>query len=617
MGKIIIPPINVSTVANPAAGKYLLAFDLDGFLKIKKDDGTIIPIGGGEFLPLSGGELTTGAAITSEIGSAYLSLSDSSTANSIYLGSADAALNMRTNGTDLYGKGNLTFTTVTNFVGLGEGTTAGDMVIANVVSLAQQNNTGFTPSPLMLSAQGALIDTGVTNSAIIGSLNSSIGADSTRVNIIGGSTNQAQGANVTIIGSVGVNAVGLGGFTNVVAIGGSADYTIQNSDSVNLLGTTYLGLNVGLLSDRVDGVTGLRGRLDLDYSSSAGKVMLSCDNGAYNAGQFYIEQGYVEMSTYYTGDFGGGAILIDTNNKGLYMSDSSFSFQPFIMWSSDTSMQIVSGSSFGETKAILEVGGANNSYEVLPGAQSMALSMYASNGIQNASIKALADPPTGETSSMILLTANNGGFYAFSGSDGHLRVYGASGYVGFYNGIERYADHLLSIQPNTRTLHAVDETAVVKWDSAIAGLVYQADFAAGYTDRSIVDKGYVDTRVNTVKVSLTASQILTANSAPVEVIPAPGAGKIISVVSALCKFNFGTTAFDGVTLADLIHATATSASVSTGDIGGGVSTFGAMSPGYGGIQLVENQALLFKADGDSTVGDSTVDLYITYSVITL
>lgn len=377
-----------------------------------------------------------------------------------------------------------------------------------------------------------------------------------------------------------------------------------------------LDVDATLVSANVDDQ--LMGYLSLDYGG-AGRVMLSADSGNYNDAQVYLEQGYVELSTYYSGLSGGGALFVATNNKGLYLTDSSFSFSPAILYSTDTHFQLLAGSTFGESaKGEILLGSIGTGfYEVVENAivGAVGINADAGDGMNRASIRVMASPLTPGAPPKITMNLANGGFMAVT--DGQFRLSGDTSRLSLSHGIEGYDDFLLSIQPNNRTLHGSDGTATVSYESPTAGLVYQADYSANYTDRSVVDKGFVDTRVNTIKVSLSAAQILTANSVPIEVVAAPGAGKIISVLSALCKFTYGTTQFDGGGLGNLILDTLTDPIMSTGVIGNSTSSFDVLSQAYGGTQFAPNLALLFKTDSDSTVGDSTIDLYITYSIITL
>ena len=119
----------------------------------------------------------------------------------------------------------------------------------------------------------------------------------------------------------------------------------------------------------------------------------------------------------------------------------------------------------------------------------------------------------------------------------------------------------------------------------------------------------------TIKVSLTSEQIKTGYSTPVLVIPAPGAGKCICIHNCFGKLNYNTAEFetgdvillDSETTNELWHINdmlSNDASV--------------IKPGYRVTQaLSENSGVKFYVGDDSEVGDSTLDLHITYEIVSL
>lgn len=127
------------------------------------------------------------------------------------------------------------------------------------------------------------------------------------------------------------------------------------------------------------------------------------------------------------------------------------------------------------------------------------------------------------------------------------------------------------------------------------------------------------------KVSLTAAQIKTANSVPIDVgLPASGAGYYYRVTAFDMKINYGTIQFTSEVLA--IRPTASIEDYQflnqnlqvdgNSFIAGaqaGISTIGSGSP----KNIVENDTLSISADADSAVGDSTIDCYITVEKVKL
>lgn len=127
--------------------------------------------------------------------------------------------------------------------------------------------------------------------------------------------------------------------------------------------------------------------------------------------------------------------------------------------------------------------------------------------------------------------------------------------------------------------------------------------------------------VKTIKVSLTAAQIKALPTTSITLIAAPGAGRMNQVISAIAKLNYGTVAFDqssdlqiraDESTGDPSFITPSLLNLTADSIISFQDSEGA-SPNY-----VENNNIKIRKGGsDSTVGDGTVDIYLTYRVITL
>ena len=155
----------------------------------------------------------------------------------------------------------------------------------------------------------------------------------------------------------------------------------------------------------------------------------------------------------------------------------------------------------------------------------------------------------------------------------------------------------------TTDLQPLDLLEVSEWNGAT------------YDTKSISGSGLILQK----KVSITAAELLTANSSPINLIDAAGVGTALEVLSVLVKFNYGTVTFDGASgtvnfnvdtatddffeYADLLSQTSSSLGFA----------FSNSFPN----KTVENQEFHLIANNDSTVGDSTMDLYINYRIITL
>jgi hypothetical protein len=151
----------------------------------------------------------------------------------------------------------------------------------------------------------------------------------------------------------------------------------------------------------------------------------------------------------------------------------------------------------------------------------------------------------------------------------------------------------------------------------------------GYTGSEWVDFG-VDV-VKTIKYTLTAAELLTIGTAPVEVIPAPGADKIICILAVYSKYNFNTTNYDlgGAKLVTRFTNDALGTGFSYGSssstlvVSDAIYVYSFWSHGaHTGSLTVVDQGISIQTDdasdpGDLAIGDGTLDVYLTYKIITI
>lgn len=125
-------------------------------------------------------------------------------------------------------------------------------------------------------------------------------------------------------------------------------------------------------------------------------------------------------------------------------------------------------------------------------------------------------------------------------------------------------------------------------------------------------------------ITLTSAQILTLNSVPVEVVPAPGTGKATRVISVLVKLvNTGAiTVYNTNTslaiASNTLIAVVTQASASSFLAETSSSIIGSMSITGNNANVKENEALkLYVTNGDPLGGNSGLKVYVTYETITI
>jgi len=120
---------------------------------------------------------------------------------------------------------------------------------------------------------------------------------------------------------------------------------------------------------------------------------------------------------------------------------------------------------------------------------------------------------------------------------------------------------------------------------------------------------------NSIKVSVSSEQLNNIGTTPIEVIPEPGVGKLIEVRSVFSKITFVSTAFDSNEIllsykdgSSIWNHTTNFLSATETKIETALLT---------DREIVENKAVQVTGTDSSATGDGTVDIYITYRIVTL
>lgn len=125
--------------------------------------------------------------------------------------------------------------------------------------------------------------------------------------------------------------------------------------------------------------------------------------------------------------------------------------------------------------------------------------------------------------------------------------------------------------------------------------------------------------VTWVKVTLTASQVRNGATTPIQIVAAPGAGKVIKFIGGFYNMRFGTVGFDACSTMYIMNPTAGVTQGQDGDasfgVAGDVNGVFVIVQGVGNWKA--NEALVAKMDADSSLGDSEIDIYIQYQVFDL
>lgn len=122
-----------------------------------------------------------------------------------------------------------------------------------------------------------------------------------------------------------------------------------------------------------------------------------------------------------------------------------------------------------------------------------------------------------------------------------------------------------------------------------------------------------EVRVITEKVTISSAEILNSGTTPVQLIAAPGVGKFIDVISVTIQKNFGTIAYSENVFNKI------------GFTGNGIVEIMVdfsqseleKSSTDSGLVLPNEPLLFYNNGGDPENGDGTLEVYVTYKIVTL
>ena len=121
--------------------------------------------------------------------------------------------------------------------------------------------------------------------------------------------------------------------------------------------------------------------------------------------------------------------------------------------------------------------------------------------------------------------------------------------------------------------------------------------------------------MDSVKISLSAADILNLNSTPVSLCAAKGAGTIIVPIAVIADYAYGTTGYSSSILQFSVNGNIVSRDISI--ISSTSNSIHSLVSAPGAEQTVaDNQPIMITANTNPTGGDGTMDVTLLYEVVT-
>jgi len=166
--------------------------------------------------------------------------------------------------------------------------------------------------------------------------------------------------------------------------------------------------------------------------------------------------------------------------------------------------------------------------------------------------------------------------------------------------------------------NAFDEAMILDFDSLTLVRKYT------YPDKSGIVALLDDiptSNISTAQVSISALQISTMDVTPIQIVAAPGVGKMLSPIKIVFKYNANTTPFNATgtrLFYDGLGSTATSTITIINSAVDSIAIPAITDNTVASLSSWENKSLLlYNISSSGALGDGTLDVYITYETITL
>lgn len=129
----------------------------------------------------------------------------------------------------------------------------------------------------------------------------------------------------------------------------------------------------------------------------------------------------------------------------------------------------------------------------------------------------------------------------------------------------------------------------------------------------------MDNLAKEATIVLTSAQVLALNSTPITLVPAPGAGKYISVDEVVATVNFNSVAYTGANAVEVRYTDGSGSKV-TGDLAAAwlnsASTAGVKSVAAAVTPLANAAVVAAVPSANPAAGNSTVKVSVLYRIVT-
>ena len=176
----------------------------------------------------------------------------------------------------------------------------------------------------------------------------------------------------------------------------------------------------------------------------------------------------------------------------------------------------------------------------------------------------------------------------------------------------------IGILPATLVPHASAEEATLFLDSEDSNKLKIKD-----ENGEVINPAGGGGGVVSLKISLTAEQIRNLSTTAVELIPTPGEGKAINIMNVAWRLNYNSVPFSS----NYLQVNTNSKNIYSSSPPEGGSTINSENSRFnrmfeltefiieGGNGIGEDKNVIIYADIDSEFGDSTVDIFLTYEIL--